>query len=297
MFHKSAYELVLLEIMAEMDERNIRTLADLQSPGNAGIYTALWMAVYDYVACDALTRNGSWGADGKWKMGNKEKVCEQKKLGMDPKDLCGDISLKIMENIANVMVRPLEARIAYCKGICNYGLVDAWRSICGGKIESLDEPVGEDAFVRLGSVSNGISAEDWVMAFETVRQKESSRAQGVLEDLGKLHSFDQQFVYLCSYDRMCPRHIYETVERLAAQGRTPQEIPAVMMERLCRKYAISRSETVLQLSKPLSRSMVKHLSTLDRQVITNKISDVKLTMPASVKQHLKERQKAGGMQR
>ena len=151
------------------------------------------------------------------------------------------------------------------------------------------------------TLSEMTSAEDWVMAGETVRERmEAQRAQSrreILEDLSQLRSGNQVFVYLCMYERMKPAHIFAAVEQLAAKNCTPQEIAELTVEKICKKYAVCRTRETAVLDKPISRSMAKHLSTLDRKIITNQISDVKYELPEGVKLRLEARRQAASLQK
>jgi len=323
-YQKSKHELELLRVLADMEAKGIRTLKDLQREENAGIYTALWFAMEKFVNYVALQTKTCKTADNKYSDGNAPRLRELLEMGADPEDLRSSILLRIMEKMTLVLDRPVSAQIPYCVTICTNCLVNEYRRLCpdGKQILSLNKPIGnkeEDDYTLEEIAAAADNAEDWVMAFETARERaeaerkrrqqerlehqkllraerEQSRRE-LLEDLPQLRSGNQAFVYLCMYEQMKPARIYAAVEQLTAKGYTPQEIAEITVEKICKKYAICRTRETAVLDKPLTRSMVKHLSTLDREIITNKISDVKYELPEGVKLRLQERRQTAALKR
>jgi len=306
-YQKNKYELELLQVLTDMDAKGIRTLKDLQKEENARIYTALWFAMENFVNYVALCTKNRRMADRTYGDGNAPHLRELLELGAELEDLRSSILLQIMSKMDHVLVeqeqnriRSVSEQLRYCVTITSNCLVNEYRQRCpgGSRMQSLNVPVArqdedDDGYCLEQTLADPDNAEDWVVACETVRERmeaeREQRRREVLEDLSQLRSGNQVFVYLCMYENMKPARIYDAVERLAANGYTPQEIAEITVEKICRKYAICRTAETAVLSKPLTRSMVKHLSTLDQKIITNRISDVKYELPESVKLRLQER--------
>lgn len=310
---QSEYELELLRVLTDMAAKGIHSLKALQEEGNAQVYTTLWFAMEKFVNHVALRTKNHKIADNKYCDGNAARLRELLEMGCDPEDLRSRVLLQIMTKMDHVLVdqeqnqlRPVSKQIPYCVTITSNCLVDEYRERCPGgrQMESLSEPVGQQEdgeYTIEDTLSEMTSAEDWVMAGETVRERmEAQRAQSrreILEDLSQLRSGNQVFVYLCMYERMKPAHIFAAVEQLAAKNCTPQEIAELTVEKICKKYAVCRTRETAVLDKPISRSMAKHLSTLDRKIITNQISDVKYELPEGVKLRLEARRQAASLQK
>lgn len=290
---KRACEETLIRVLSTMEAAGIRTLQDLQKEKHAQLYTTLWFALEDFINNGTMRSKTHTKRDGKVVEGSYYKIKELMELGAELEDLQGIVLLHLIENIHHLMNCPADQWGAYCETVTYNCLVTEYRKMCpkGQAMQSIDKVIGDqddDDFTLKDTLAAPDTPADWVMAHESAEEQRDA----ILNDLYQLRSTDQRFVYLCSYDQMRPRHIYNAVEQLAAQGCDPQEISNVISEHICRKYYIPRTEMPTLLSKPLSRSMVDHLSTHDRDVITNKISDVKLTLPAAMKKRLKERQRS-----
>lgn len=295
-YQKNSNECVLVDVLSRLDERTIRTMDDLMAPENTDLYEELWLAMKNFVNCVVLkskTRKLKNGQSGK---GNAERVRELQEMGVELEDIRRDVLLKVMEQIDKALCRTEADRVSYCTTVANNEVTNIYRRYFpAGKMWSLQYPLSkrnkdgkEKEFTLEDCLADRMNAEDWAVSNETIREFAEKRRRDLRNDLQQLKTADQAFVYLCMYDRMRPRHIYAAVKAYAA-GRLPREAAALMYEQLCRKYDLCSAD--LPAAGSFSCGMTRNLSTLDQKRITNKISDVKLTMPEGVKAHLNARLK------
>lgn len=310
-YQKNYHERELLDVLSRLDERKIKTLEALQKEENTLLYAELWQSMKNFVNYVALKTKNQKTGEQKYGKGNADRVRELREMGVDLEDIRSSILMHIMENIHHVLSQPGSRQAGYCVSICNHEMTNIYRSHCpnGNRMWSLQENLGtndceesEDDFTLEDVLKGDVSAADWVMGYETFyermlekqqeKRERDERMHGeIREDLQRLKTPDQAFVYLCMYDQMRPRHIYAGVEAYAAGGYLPREAAGLLYEQLCRKYALRDADIPAVVKGPLSRGMAEKLSTLDQKKVTNKISDVKLTMPECVKARLKERMK------
>ena len=173
--HANRYAAVLTKI----NEKAICSYAELSNPVYEGLCEELWFATQNFINFCALTSKSSRNCKGERIDGNAERIRVLISQGIELDDIRSEILVHVISKMDYILKQPIEKQVNYTYRMVNNCVYDAFGKLPPAdiKLVSLNDQVlgksnsEEDNSELQDFISDGISAEDEVVAQETVVEK------------------------------------------------------------------------------------------------------------------------------
>lgn len=250
-------------VLTMVNNMAISSYEELNKPTNENLYTELWLATQNFINYYALTSKSSRNYKGERIDGNAEKVRALIARGADLDDIRSEILVHVISKLDYILKQPIEKQVNYTYRMINNYVYSELRKMPPAdiKLVSLQDQVSgnsnsdDDTSELQDFISNGISAEDEVLAWETVREKFSAR---------KVEESEQRTSILkeisCLSEKPAEVFVRLSCKHLALK-------PAKVAEMLMEKGAVTAYAEVISL---ISKNY------------NIRLSDIRLAMGASV---------------
>lgn len=263
--HANRYAAVLTMVKNQA----ISCYDELNSPKYEFLYTELWLATQNFINFYALASKSSRNSKGERIDGNAERVRALISHGVELDDIRSEVLVHVLSKMDYILKQPIEKQVNYTYRMINNYIYTELRKLPPANIKLLslqDQVAGsrnadDDTSELQDFISNSISAEDEVLARETVREMFNTR---------KVEESEQKISILKEISRLSEKPA-EVFVRLACKHLAMK--PAKVAEMLMEKGAVTAYTEVINL---ISKKYHILLSDIRFALGANEITDKSL---------------------